>query len=625
MVSLPQTVSTQRMGTRWSWASLRSALDMPLLTLSMAGSQVVWSLELGYGTPYLLSIGLSKEATGLVWLAGPLSGLIVQPIIGSLSDSSVSCFRRRKYMVGSAIILALSTLLIAFSEPISEAVLNVLDSDLGTWDPVHKVNVRHMVQALSIIGFWLLDFALNALQVVSRALILDHADTSEQNRANAWHGRMQHVGKIMGYWSGWVDLSHSSLLSWAGGDQFRKFAIISIACMFAGVGITCYTTPEPAAERTHGRTVAHDSVWMRMSQSVSHVWQISWSLPPSIRSVCCVQLFNSMGWFPFLFYSTTYVINASHAHSKRLDDMEQLGSFALLLFALFALGSGILLPFLSLAGTLQDTFESDSLSPTRHDLHFGRVTLRSIWTCGTVVHFLLLFMGTWFVTDVKGTIVLVMLMGIPWSISCWVPFALIGEFVREAERQGHNATECWAYQPQAERVPQHTMSFNGAADDIQWKQRSAAKKTRISSISSLQYMAGSCSSVVSRGTEVSRTPSDIAVDDSARGGTILGIHNLAIVLPQFLMSLLVALIFRIVAVQEKGRSIIAGDGGIAWVIRFGGFMALCAAFVTRTVPLTLTEKHALNMYEYRSLPPTSDVYDDDISDAASIGEQRALE
>lgn len=33
-----------------------------------------------YGTPYLISLDLSKQLTALVWLAGPLSGLLVQPV-----------------------------------------------------------------------------------------------------------------------------------------------------------------------------------------------------------------------------------------------------------------------------------------------------------------------------------------------------------------------------------------------------------------------------------------------------------------------------------------------------------------------------------------------------------------
>ena len=42
-----------------------------------------------YGTPFLLSLGLSEQLTSLVWLAGPISGLIAQPVIGSYLDVCV--------------------------------------------------------------------------------------------------------------------------------------------------------------------------------------------------------------------------------------------------------------------------------------------------------------------------------------------------------------------------------------------------------------------------------------------------------------------------------------------------------------------------------------------------------
>jgi len=35
-----------------------------------------------YGTPFLLSLGISEQVTSLVWLAGPISGLVAQPVIG---------------------------------------------------------------------------------------------------------------------------------------------------------------------------------------------------------------------------------------------------------------------------------------------------------------------------------------------------------------------------------------------------------------------------------------------------------------------------------------------------------------------------------------------------------------
>lgn len=35
-----------------------------------------------YGTPFLRELGLAEQLTSLVWLAGPISGLIAQPLIG---------------------------------------------------------------------------------------------------------------------------------------------------------------------------------------------------------------------------------------------------------------------------------------------------------------------------------------------------------------------------------------------------------------------------------------------------------------------------------------------------------------------------------------------------------------
>ena len=36
--------------------------------------KTIGTVELAYGTPYLLSFELSKDVTALVWIIGPLSG-----------------------------------------------------------------------------------------------------------------------------------------------------------------------------------------------------------------------------------------------------------------------------------------------------------------------------------------------------------------------------------------------------------------------------------------------------------------------------------------------------------------------------------------------------------------------
>jgi hypothetical protein len=50
------------------------------MTIQYIADTKLIHLKCRYGTPYLLSLDLSKELTALVWLAGPLSGLLVQPV-----------------------------------------------------------------------------------------------------------------------------------------------------------------------------------------------------------------------------------------------------------------------------------------------------------------------------------------------------------------------------------------------------------------------------------------------------------------------------------------------------------------------------------------------------------------
>lgn len=138
-----------------------STWKLMCLTVSMGGSQIAWTVyvlgapacsclltcrsELGYGTPYLLSLGLSEQLTSLVWLAGPISGLIAQPLIGAISDSSHSRYRRRYWIVTSTMLLVFSGLGLAFTEPIAKALVDLTGGGQGDWDPKTIRLVRHSV------------------------------------------------------------------------------------------------------------------------------------------------------------------------------------------------------------------------------------------------------------------------------------------------------------------------------------------------------------------------------------------------------------------------------------------------------------------------------------------------
>lgn len=102
-------------------------------------------------TPYLLNLGLTKSNTSLVWIAGPLSGLIVQPIVGVIADESTSRWgRRRPLMVIGTAIVAVCLLVLGFTREIVGLVVD--DDD----------RARRPTIVLAVLAIYAVDFAINA-------------------------------------------------------------------------------------------------------------------------------------------------------------------------------------------------------------------------------------------------------------------------------------------------------------------------------------------------------------------------------------------------------------------------------------------------------------------------------
>ena len=79
-------------------------------------------------TPYLLQLGLTKSRTSLVWIAGPLSGLVIQPLIGVIADRSRSKYgRRRPFMIAGSLIVALCLLLLGWTSEIVNLIVKDAD------------------------------------------------------------------------------------------------------------------------------------------------------------------------------------------------------------------------------------------------------------------------------------------------------------------------------------------------------------------------------------------------------------------------------------------------------------------------------------------------------------------
>jgi solute carrier family 45, member 1/2/4 len=560
------------------------------LSISMAGAQVAWTVELGYGTPFLLGLGLSEQLTSLVWLAGPISGLIAQPFIGAISDSSRSKYRRRYWIVLSTAVLVLSTLTLAYCQSLAAFFVDLFGVGAGDWDQKRIDRVAGTAIGFAIVSFYLLDFALNALQASLRNLLLDITPPAQLNAGNAWHGRMTHAGNIVGFGFGFLPLAQLPILRLLGGDQFRKFCVVSMVILIISVWITCFCHEEQERPRcTYNRTQS------KFHDVFDNIYNAIVKLPKPIRRVCFVQIFAFMGWFPFLFYATTYVgqiMAYEHQEEPDSDVATRTGEFAMLIYSIVAVIAGTVLPHLAsrdrrLMGYKGDVNHHAELTRIRNTVREWRAEaihrgtplrlpvmpflLRNIWT-GALFLFTLLTFATFFVSTVLQATIVISLIGICWAVACWVPFAIIMELLKELPSAPSAGVE-------ESRRPLHTRALSSPDD------------TRRDTLLSLERQP-----LIRRRTfdEYETGPENIVPAPPIAGGTILGIHNLAIVMPQFIIALVASAIFRIVD-GDKGTdpatdNTYLGKNGVAWVLRFGGLCTLIGAMIARMVPPTPTEK-----------------------------------
>lgn len=147
------------------------------MTICLGGLQVAWAVELSNGTPYLLSLGLSKSLMALVWIAGPITGTVVQPYVGMLSDNCrVSWGKRKPFVIGGAIATVLAYMFLAWIREIIGGIFGLFGAD-----PQGDV-VKTAVMVVAVVWIYVLDVAVNTgLFLPSYLLLLSLSIHTLQN------------------------------------------------------------------------------------------------------------------------------------------------------------------------------------------------------------------------------------------------------------------------------------------------------------------------------------------------------------------------------------------------------------------------------------------------------------
>ncbi|KAG0339324.1 hypothetical protein BG004_006866 [Podila humilis] len=432
------------------------------------GLQFTWSVEMAYGTPFLLQLGLSKSLMSLVWLAGPLSGLVMQPVVGVLSDRcTLKMGRRRPFLIVGVAAVVLSFLGLGWCKEIMGFVV-------GSESP--RLDGATILMAVASI--YILDFAINCVQASCRTLIVDSLPSSQQEAAAAWASRLMGLGGIFGYFMGNVNIPE--LIPAFGDTQVKGLCVIACLFLVLCVATTCFTVSETFLVQAPKASTSFVDEFL---QGFRSIFLSIRNLPTRIQHLCNVQFFAWMGWFPFLFYSSTYIAEIytreqtqKGAPVEPVDPEEQAamqdaalraGSYCLLIYSIVSLGASLLLPIFVAPAPVVSTVGAGPLSRTASNgsgngilgakrkskwgssrtfswfkLPVPWLTLPRTYTLSLVLVSLSL-MGTWPVQDLRGSTILFSFCGIAWAVSMWAPFSILGEVIsqkmQEEQHQQHQS------------------------------------------------------------------------------------------------------------------------------------------------------------------------------------------
>lgn len=381
-------------------------------------------------------------------MAAPLCGVFVQPLMGLLSDrSQFSWGRRRPFIVAGTIGAVISMLTLAWIEDLVHYLGPLLSIQ-------QKNSETSSIIVSAVMLVYCLNIAIQPVQMGLRVLIVENCPKNQQTQASAWATYATSCGNILGYICGSITLPKLFHLSRI--TQFQSLCVIASLSLTLTVIIGCiFISEQDPRLLLLGRAMTPAP-----ALSMKRIIRAAHTMPLKIRKVCQIQFFAWMAWFPFLYYSATYVGELCRSiHNEMtgsvltsLDSAPILareptmgirqstvlrkeavhtGSLSSLLFATMTFLANIVLYSVLRRSTSSSPRKSRrSSNPLPSEFNF-RISRAWMWAH---IYFATSMLATVFVTSWVGGAVLVAYVGISWAMTLWAPFSIIGEEMAAASR-----------------------------------------------------------------------------------------------------------------------------------------------------------------------------------------------
>jgi maltose/moltooligosaccharide transporter len=295
------------------------------MSFGFLGIQFGWGLQLANMSAIYTKLGANADQIPILWLAGPVTGLLVQPIIGSMSDRTWNRLgRRRPYFLVGAILSSI-------------ALFFMPDS-----------SVLWMAAGL----LWILDASINISMEPFRAFVADKLDATQRT-----------TGFVMQSFFIGVGATFANALPYI----FRKFGVtgtttsgipltvqysfkIGAAAFLLAVLWTVFTSKEYPPENLQEferLKKEHRGIGAGIAEIVSAVKE----MPVTMKQLAIVQVFTWLGlfcmWMFFGLATAYHVFGAPNNQSPLFDRGTEWGGICFAVYSLVCFVVAFALPKLA--------------------------------------------------------------------------------------------------------------------------------------------------------------------------------------------------------------------------------------------------------------------------------------
>ncbi|KAK6922044.1 Major facilitator superfamily [Dillenia turbinata] len=238
--------------------------SLPVRSRGVSLTTLVLSCTVAAGT-----LGINHAFSSFIWLCGPITGFVVQPCVGIWSDKCTLKYgRRRPFILAGTIMILVAVIIIGFSADIGY-FLGDTDQDCRSFK-----GTRTRAAFVFVIGFWMLDLANNTVQGPARALLADMSGPEQRNSANAIFCLWMAVGNILGFsagasgsWHRWFPFLTSKACCEACGNLKAAF-LVAVVFLTLCTLVTLYFAKEvPLYESQPNRLSDSDPLLNESQQS----------------------------------------------------------------------------------------------------------------------------------------------------------------------------------------------------------------------------------------------------------------------------------------------------------------------------------------------------------------------